>query len=200
MSTPNPQRTPDLSLTCRTRDLGRFAALGLTPVRSRGEVTDLELPRADRDSRSERSVLAGEGIPFYGYAATNDFYQVPVVFAADGVRLCEAPAGTGNHPAAHLYSHDGFPDGSELYLGRDYYRALAAALDLLPDLTPWLPSMPKKFVDAMACECGGRGWVLAREEATSLCFVTRCEVCSQFETDVLAGLMAYGPIEAGWPQ
>jgi hypothetical protein len=193
-----PTRTPDLSLTCRTDDLERFVELGLIPLRTRGVVTDLELALADRDLYPERCRIAQEGIPFYGHAMTSQD-GVPVVFAADGAQHFEAPAGTGNHPAAHLHASDAFPNGSELFLGRLYYRCLATTLAALPDPEPWLPAMPKELADAIACECGGRGWFLAEEEDTHRFVVCRCDICCLFPDDQLAGAVAYGSVEAGWP-
>jgi hypothetical protein len=199
MSIPNTkERTPDLSLTCRTQDLERFVALGLVTLRTRGEVTDLVLALADRDLYPERCRIAAAGIPFYGHAMTS-IERVPVVFAADGVRHFEAPAGTGYHPAAHLHSSNAFPHGSELFLGRLYYRCLTGALAALPDPEPWLPAMPKVLTDSMDCECGGRGWFLAQEEDTRRFFVCRCDLCCVFVDDQMAGAVAYGSVEAGWP-
>jgi hypothetical protein len=195
--TPLSPRTPDLSLTCRTQDLERFVAMGLVPLRARGAVTDLELAVADRDLYPERCLIAEAGIPFYGHAMTS-IDRVPVVFAAHSGEHFEAPAGSGHHPAANLLT-DARPNGSQLLLGRLYYRCLAGALGALPDPKPWLPAMPQVLTDAMACECGGRGWFLAEEEDTNRFFICRCDLCAQFETDQLAGMIAYGSVEAGWP-
>jgi hypothetical protein len=166
MTTQQPTvRIADLTLTCRAQDLERFVALGLGLLRIRGAVADLEIARTDQDFFSHRCHLAAAGIPFYGYAATSRDL-VAVVFAADGHQHFEAPAGAGRHPAAQLLSGSGLPYGAELYLGRHYYRCLASTLDNLPDREPWLPAMPKEQADAMACECGGRGWFLAEDEDT----------------------------------
>jgi hypothetical protein len=192
-------RTPDLSLTCRTSDLELFVALGLAPMRTRSGVTDLELAVADHDLYPERCRLGRAGIPFYGFATTS-IDQTPVVFASEGHQHFEAPAGRGRHPAAHLYSSDPFPHGAELALGRLYYRCLANTLAALSDPNPWLPAMPKALADAMACSCGGRGWVLAEEEDTHRFFVCRCDLCEKYQDDAVAGAAAYGVIEAGWPE
>jgi hypothetical protein len=198
-SPPNWRTSRRHGRTCRAQDLERFVALGLGLVRIRGSLADLEIARTDRDFFPQRCLLAAAGVPFYGYAAMSRDL-VAVVFAADGHQHFEAPAGAGRHPAAHLLSNSGLPYGAELYLGRHYYRCLASTLATLPDTEPWLPAMPKELADAMACECGGRGWFLAEEEDTGRCVICRCDICSLFPNDVIAGRVAYGSIETGWPE
>jgi hypothetical protein len=192
-------RIPDLSLTCRTQDLPYFVTLGLTALRTREAVIDLELARADRDLYPERCRIAAAGIPFYGYATTS-IDRVPAVFAADGVRHCEAPAGSGQHPTAYLSASFPFPDVAELTRGRLYYRCLANALAALPDPEPWLPTMAKVLADVMDCKCGGRGWFLAEDKRTRRFVVCRCNGCCMHADDLSAGRIAYDVIEAGWPE
>jgi hypothetical protein len=192
-----------LSLTCRTEDVVHLLPLGLAPHRTRGAATDLVDPHdLPRDLREERRRIAAAGLPFYGYATIchplHPTLAVPVVFAAHGAIYCEAVADIDGRPLAR-FSTDGFPLGPDLILGRAYYRCLAAALAALPDPAPWIPAMYP--LDAVGCEgCGGRGWHMSRHEETGLTYVVRCRTCGQYPTDQLAGMVAFGPIERGWPE
>jgi hypothetical protein len=192
-----------LSLTCRTADVAHLLSLGLEPRRTRGAVTDLVDPHdLPRDLREERRRIAQAGLPFYGYATIghplHPADSVPVVFAAHGATYREAIATGDGRPLAR-FSTDGFPMGPDLILGRAYYRCLAAALAALPDPAPWVPAMYP--LDAAGCEgCGGRGWQMSRDPESGLTYVARCEICGQYPSDQVAGMVAFGPIERGWPE
>jgi len=192
-----------LSLTCRTEDVAQFLPLGLKPRSTRGALTDLVDPHdRPRDLREERRRIAEAGLPFYGYATIghplHSDRPVPVAFAAHGGTYCEAAAAADGRPLAR-FSTDGFPQGPDLILGRTYYRCLAAALAALPDPAPWVPAMYP--LDALGCEqCGGRGWHMSRHEETGLTYVARCRACEQYPSDQIAGMVAFGPIERGWPE
>jgi len=124
--------------------------------------------------------------------------STPVVFAADAGAYQEAHCHPDLKPLARL-SSDGFPDISDLIVARAYLRCLAAALTALPDPAPWLDTLnPYK---TLACAgCGGRGWHMCRNEDTGITYVAACQECRRFLDDVAAGMLAYHPIEQGWPE
>jgi hypothetical protein len=200
MTTAKP--TPShLSLACRTADVAQFLPLGLEVYRTRGGVTDLVDPHnVPSDTREQRRAIALAGIPFYGCATLGSPLHpaelLPVVFAAHAGAYQEAHCHPDLKPLARL-SSDGFPDVSDLIVARAYLRCLAAALTALPDPAPWLDTLnPYK---TLACAgCGGRGWHMCREE--DLTFVVACQMCREYQDDVLAGMSAYGDIERGWPE
>jgi hypothetical protein len=192
-----------LALTCRTADTGHFLPLGLEHYRTRGEVTDLVDPHdVASDTGEQRRRLALAGIPFYGYATIghplHPAEALPVVFAAHAGTYEEAHAHTDLRPLTR-FSTDGFPCLPDLIVGRAYYRRLAAALAALPDRAPWVPAMYP--LEALGCQgCGGRGWHMSRHEETGITYVARCQSCQLFPSDEIAGMVAFGPIERGWPE
>ncbi len=198
----NPCPTADLTLTCRTADAHRFVELGLTPVRVRGPLADLELPRFDPAHSAPllsagRHQVAADGVPFYGHTSQSRDGG-PVVFAADGTSYIEVPASLDLLPTVRLRMQ-AYPDSYDLLLGRTYLRNLAATVLALPDPKPWLPVPSHELVAHMGCDCGGRGWFLAEDEDSGFFQIVACDICRQYESDGLAGLLANTAIEAGWP-
>jgi hypothetical protein len=202
MSTARPAPS-HLSLTCRTADVVHFLPLSLEVYRIRGPVTDLVDPHdSPLDSGPLRRRIAQAGHPFYGYATIGHPFHpaapLPVVFAAQAGAYEEAHAQADLRPLTRL-STDGFPLAPDLILGRAYSRRLAAALAALPDPSPWVPAMYP--LEALGCEgCGGRGWHMSRHQETGITYVAHCQACRQFSSDEVAGMVAFGPIERGWPE
>jgi hypothetical protein len=192
---------PEWTLTCRTAHAPRFLALGLTPIRVRGELTDFERLAVHpshtgpaSSSTAARRRIAADGIPFYGHAS-RDRDGEPVVFASDGWQYAEAPASPDHFPTVRLLD-DAYPALAELALARTYFRCLAAAVLALPDPSPWLPR-PRELAAPGCSDCGGRGWFLVEDELSALFQVVACDVCRLYPDDAAAGLAANAAIETG---
>jgi hypothetical protein len=191
----------DLTLTCRTIEAPRFVELGLTPLRVRGELTDLE--GAHLDTPQATLLLAGchgiaeDGVPFYGHCRYSQDAR-PVVFAAEDNCYIEVPACPDRLPLVRIQI-DADPESGDLVLARAYLRCLAAAVAVLAEPNPWLPVPRQEIASLMDCACRGRGWFLECDEESGPFRVIPCGICCQYDDLGLVGLLANTQIERGWP-
>lgn len=191
----------DLTLTCRTVAARRFVELGLTPLRVRGELTDLEWPHLDTPQATLLLAgchrIAADGVPFYGHCTCSQDAR-PVVFAAEDSCYIEVPACPDRLPLVRIQI-DAYPNSGDLVLARAYLRCLAGAVLALAEPNPWLPVPPQELASLMDCDCRGRGWFLLRDEESGLFQVFPCDICYQYNDLGLVGLLANTQIERGWP-